>query len=143
MPGPGCTWRYAIAPGGKSTRSQRMTHCRAAVDRHVGGELRAGAAVLRQLPDERVPVGRCGPETRLPGGELVDDAMAGQRIDAVAVLVEGEDHRGHRLARRGPDEIRPLQPVVEILASVDHDRLIAGPLLRVQWKYCPPSITIV
>ena len=27
MPGPGCTWRYAIAPGGKSTRSQRMTHC--------------------------------------------------------------------------------------------------------------------
>ena len=95
MPGPGCVWVYAMPPGGKSMRSQRMTHS-ANGSIWIRRESRAPFGLLRrvvELPDERVPV-----DVRLTVGgsvvrDVVDDAVPAEGLGAGPELVEGEPHR--------------------------------------------------
>ena len=80
-------------PGGERVELHEVRDQRA-----LGVEL-----VVVELPDERRPVDLGRPEARDRGTQVVDDAVAADRLDAGLEVVEREP----------------------------------------QWKYCPPSMTIV
>ena len=64
----------------------------AAVELDLGGELRARLRLgPGELPAQRVALDLRGAELRLVAREVVDDVVAALRLDAVRVVVEGED----------------------------------------------------
>ena len=83
MPGPGCVWRWAIPPSGKSTRSQRTTHSAngSSWTNRESSAPSASALVVVELPDERRALDGRGAEAGAPAVDVVDDAVAADRLD--------------------------------------------------------------
>ena len=89
-------------PGGKSTRSQRISHS-PALELDLRGEQRRRRRLVERAPRRARAVGSRRAVRRLVAADVVDDAVARRRLDAAGDGRERED----------------------------------------QWKYCPPSMTIV
>ena len=122
-PGPGCVCVYATPPGGKSTRSQRSTHS-ANGSSWTGRESERGLGLLGrrvELPDERVALDLGGAEVGGVVRDVVDDPLPAGGLRSGHELVERQPHGAQSNARAsGVSRTSGLQ-----------------------WKYCPPSMTIV
>ena len=158
----------ATPPGGKSIRSQRTIHSangsscdRSREERAVGLALVVRRAARRARARRRSPH-RSAPRRR----DVVDDAVPADRLDAGLELVEGEPHRRDGRdstaahvrpwsSRRRLIATRPAGNEPAMAASAKRTPRCYGSCARAsrvsgsracaasQWKYWPPSITIV